>query len=77
MRERRAHRPRKVLVCGDHHFSGSDQAAATVGPERKHLSADALFSMVHTSFAKIPDHRVGRPAISLADALIRLSSCSC
>ena len=41
-----------------------------VGPERKHLSADALFSMVHTSFAKIPDHRVGRPAISLADALM-------
>jgi len=41
-----------------------------VGPERKDLSADALFSMVHTSFAKIPDHRVGRPAISLADALM-------
>ena len=41
-----------------------------VGPERKHLSADALFSMVRTSFAKIPDHRIGRPEISLADALM-------
>ena len=46
-----------------------------VGPERKDLSAGALFSMVHTSFAKIPDHRVG-PIIlingnTLIDQLIR------
>lgn len=41
-----------------------------VGAERKHLSADALFSLVHSSFAKIPDHRIGNPEISLTNALM-------
>ncbi len=41
-----------------------------VGPDRKHVSTDALYSLVHTNFAKIPDHRISRPAISLADALM-------
>ena len=41
-----------------------------VSPVRKDLSADARVSMVHTSFVKILDHRVGWPAISLPDALM-------
>lgn len=35
---------------------------------RKHLSADALFGSVQTSFAQITDHRQGEPNIPLTDA---------
>ena len=38
--------------------------------ERKHLSADALFSLVRSSFAKIPDHRIGNTEISMTDSLM-------
>lgn len=61
------------LVAGGDQFSGAVPGAAQVSPERRHLSADALFSMVHTSFAKVPDLRIGGPAISLADALTSAS----
>ncbi len=37
---------------------------------RKHLSADALFSLLRTGFSDIPDHRPGTPKIPLADALM-------
>jgi len=37
---------------------------------RTHLSADALFRMVRSGFANIPDHREGETEISLADALM-------
>jgi len=37
---------------------------------RKHLSADALLSMLRSSFADIADHRPGKPDISLTDALL-------
>jgi hypothetical protein len=37
---------------------------------RKHLSADALVSLVRASFEKLADPRPGRPTISLADALM-------
>jgi Transposase DDE domain len=37
---------------------------------RKHLSADALFSLLRTSFSRIADHRPGKPDISLTDALM-------
>jgi len=37
---------------------------------RKHLSADALFTLVREGFAKIPDHRDPRSGIPLADALM-------
>ena len=37
---------------------------------RKHLSADALLSMLRSSFAAIADHRPGTPDISLTDALM-------
>src|SRR5438876_8908562 len=37
---------------------------------RKHLSADALFRLVHSGFASLPDHRVGETEIALADALM-------
>ena len=37
---------------------------------RKHLSADALFSLLRTGFARIADHRPGKPDISLTDALM-------
>src|SRR5256886_14404694 len=38
--------------------------------ERKHLSADALFHMVRSGFATIPDYRLSEPDITLADALM-------
>ena len=42
-----------------------------VAPQgRKHLSADALFRLVHSGFASLPDHRVGETEIALADALM-------
>jgi hypothetical protein len=37
---------------------------------RKHLSADALFRLVHHSFATLPDHRLDDTEISLTDALM-------
>src|SRR2546427_7838963 len=41
-----------------------------VPPERKHLSADALFGLVRRGFANIPDYRLSDPDISLTDALM-------
>lgn len=38
--------------------------------ERKHLSADALFSLVKSGFARIPDHRSRSIGIALPDALM-------
>jgi hypothetical protein len=44
---------------------------AIVAPkERKHLSADALFRLMHSGFAKLPDYRPGDTEISLTDALM-------
>jgi hypothetical protein len=37
---------------------------------RKHLSADALLSLLRSGFADIPEHRPGKPDISLSDALM-------
>jgi hypothetical protein len=37
---------------------------------RKHLSADALFGLLRTGFADIPDHRPGQPDMALTDALM-------
>ena len=46
-------------------------AMAIVAPKgRKHLSADALFRLVRSGFATIPDHRRGETEISLTDALM-------
>src|SRR5216684_2553478 len=38
--------------------------------ERRHLSADALFGLVRSGFANIPDYRLSDPDISLTDALM-------
>ena len=44
---------------------------ALVAPRgRKHLSADALFRLVHSGFAAIPDYRLSNTEISLTDALM-------
>src|SRR5437773_4420206 len=49
----------------------SGVAMSIVAPkERKHLSADALFRLVRSGFAKIPDYRPDDVDISLADALM-------
>ena len=37
---------------------------------RKHLSADALFRLVHSGFASLPEHRLDDAEISLTDALM-------
>src|SRR5215510_12129576 len=37
---------------------------------RKHLSADALFGVLHTGFAAIADHRPGTPDIALRDVFM-------
>jgi hypothetical protein len=37
---------------------------------RKHLAADALFGLLRTGFADIADHRLGKPAMALTDALM-------
>jgi hypothetical protein len=37
---------------------------------RKHLSADALFGLIRTGFARLPDHRFGGADISFTDALM-------
>ena len=39
-------------------------------PIRKHLSADALFRLVHSEFASLPDHRLVETEISFTDALM-------
>src|SRR5262249_50789711 len=39
-------------------------------PVRKHLSADALFALVRSGFARLPDHRLDEAEISLTDALM-------
>src|SRR5215468_5868317 len=44
--------------------------AIVVPPVRKHLSADALFRLVHSGFASLPDHRLDETEISLTDALM-------
>ena len=41
---------------------------------RKHLSADALFRLVHSGFAGLPDHRLDDTEISFTDAL--MSACA-
>ena len=44
---------------------------ALVAPrERKYLSADALFRMVRSGFAALPDYRLSETEISLTDALM-------
>src|SRR5438552_9593041 len=49
----------------------SGVAVSIVAPKgRKHLSADALFTLVRSGFANIPDYRLGDPDISLTDALM-------
>jgi len=46
-------------------------AMSIVAPHvRKHLSADALFRLVHRSFASLPDHRLDDTEMSLTDALM-------
>src|SRR6266446_661281 len=46
-------------------------AMAIVAPHvRKHLSADALFRLVHSGFASLPDHRLDDTEISLTDTLL-------
>ena len=37
---------------------------------RKHLSADALFRLLHTGFAHIPDYRSAEADIALPDVLM-------
>ncbi len=37
---------------------------------RKHLNADALFKSLHDDFKHVPDHRMGKIKISMADALM-------
>ena len=44
--------------------------AIVVPKERKHLSADALFRLVRSGFAKMPDYRPDDVDIALADALM-------
>ena len=49
----------------------SGGAMSIVAPkERKHLSADALFGLVRSGFATIPDYRLGETDIALTDALM-------
>src|SRR6266852_3040195 len=46
-------------------------AMSIVAPKgRKHLSADALFRLVRSGFARIPDYRSDDTEISLTDALM-------
>ena len=49
----------------------SGSIRAIVAPQgRKYLSADALFRLVHSGFASLPDYRVGETEIAFADALM-------
>jgi hypothetical protein len=44
---------------------------AIVAPQgRKHLSADALFRLVRTGFANLPDQRGGEVELSFTDVLM-------
>ena len=44
-------------------------AMSIVAPKgRKHLAADALFRLVRSGFASLPDFRLGDPEISLTNA---------
>jgi hypothetical protein len=44
---------------------------AIVAPQgRTYLSADALFRLVHSGCASLPDSRVGETEIAFADALM-------
>ena len=44
---------------------------SSVAPHvRKHLSADALFRLVHSGFASLPEHRLDDTKIALTDALM-------
>src|SRR5215831_20334961 len=44
---------------------------AIVAPHiRKHLFADALFRLVHSGFASLPDHRLDETEITVSDALM-------
>jgi hypothetical protein len=44
---------------------------STVAPQgRKYLSADALFHLVQSGFASLPDYRFGDTEIALTDALM-------
>jgi hypothetical protein len=52
-----------VLISG-----GTMSIVAPKG--RKHLSADALFRLVRSGCANIPDYRLGDPDISLTDVLM-------
>ena len=46
-------------------------AMSIVAPkERKHLSADALFGLVRSGFATIPEYRLSETDIALTDALM-------
>ena len=48
----------------------SGVALSLVAPKaRKHLSADALFGLVRSGFAAIPDYRLSETDIALTDAL--------
>jgi hypothetical protein len=55
-------------------FSSEGVMAMSAPKVRNHLSADALFGMLHTGFAAIADQRPGKPDISLTDAL--MSACA-
>jgi len=45
---------------------------ARVAPKaRKHLSADALFRLVHTGFDHIPDYRPADVDIALSEAVLK------
>src|SRR5215468_6553315 len=49
----------------------SEGVMAMVAPQaRKHLSADALLSLLRSGFADLADHRSGKPDMSLTDALM-------
>ena len=37
---------------------------------RKHLSADALFRLVHSGFASLPKHHLDDTEITVSDALM-------
>ena len=39
-------------------------------PVRKHRSADALFRLVRSGFASLPDHRLDDTELALTDALM-------
>jgi hypothetical protein len=53
----------------------SEVARVIVAPKgRKHLSADALWRLVHTGFDHIPEYRPADADISLTDAL--MSACA-